>query len=164
MNCYLLKGVVLVIAAATSDCIVAEPSDSELRFPLGRTGHLCKEPIYPAAALRSETQGRTTVRFTVSESGEIVNAEVEVSAGDTREHKLLDQAFTAPRPLDDARLHEALLELLQHEGVVVYAPGSPPVIGSRASEKHLPEGMISALGAGVIVETGHALRSVLFGR
>lgn len=72
-------------------------------------------------------------------------------------------SFVLPRPVDDARLYEALLELLKHEGVVVCAPGSPPVIGSSASEKHLPEGMSSALGAGVIVETGNALRSALFG-
>ena len=72
-------------------------------------------------------------------------------------------SFTVPRPVDDVRLYEALLVLLQHEGVVVYAPGSPPVVGSAASAKHLPEGMSSSLGAAVVVETGTALRSALFG-
>ena len=72
-------------------------------------------------------------------------------------------SFTVSRPVDDVRLYKALLLLLQHEGVVVYAPGSPPVIGAAASEKHLPEGLKSSLGGAVIVETGNALRSALFG-
>ena len=72
-------------------------------------------------------------------------------------------SFAVLRPVDDPRLYGALLELLRQEGVVVYAPESPPVIGCTESEKHLPEDMSSALGPGVVVESGSALRSALFG-
>jgi hypothetical protein len=72
-------------------------------------------------------------------------------------------SLCVPRPVADPRLYAALLELLQHEGVVVYAPGSAPVFGDPASERHLPEGMRSALGIGVVVETVDALKNALFG-
>ncbi len=71
-------------------------------------------------------------------------------------------SFNVMRPVDDARFYEALLQILQYEGVVVYTPGSPPVLGLAASVKHLPEGMSSALGPGVVVQTAIALRTALF--
>jgi hypothetical protein len=71
-------------------------------------------------------------------------------------------SFSIARPVDDPSLYEALLRLLHHEGIVVYAPGSPPVLGHPESVGHLPEGMTDALGAGVIVYSASALKDALF--
>ncbi|MDX2221454.1 MAG: energy transducer TonB [Rhodospirillaceae bacterium] len=48
-------------------------------------------PAYPAAALRAQVAGTTTIRFTIDASGKMVSAEVVRSAGPSREHKLLDR-------------------------------------------------------------------------
>jgi TonB family protein len=50
-----------------------------------------RQPPYPAAALRSEQQGRTAVAFTITETGKIENSTVYRSSG----HELLDQAALA---------------------------------------------------------------------
>jgi TonB family protein len=52
----------------------------------------CPTPDYPAAALRSLAQGETRVRVTVDERGHVTQAELVQSSGDSREHRLLDQA------------------------------------------------------------------------
>jgi TonB family protein len=49
---------------------------------------LRKPPIYPAAALRSEQQGRTVFVFTVNDDGQPGDAVVSVSSG----HAALDEA------------------------------------------------------------------------
>lgn len=69
--------------------------------------------------------------------------------------------FALARPVDDPRLFQALYKVLQLEGVVVYAPGSPPVLGHPASALHLPADMAAALGPSVWVDSARALRSAL---
>ena len=52
----------------------------------------CPQPTYPAAARRAHAEGTTRIRFQVSATGAVERAEVERSAGSSREHRLLDQA------------------------------------------------------------------------
>jgi TonB family protein len=47
---------------------------------------------YPRDALRAEAAGRVRVRFGLNQSGEVTHTEILRSAGNSREHKLLDQA------------------------------------------------------------------------
>jgi len=52
----------------------------------------CPLPAYPPAARRALAEGSSRIRFQVSASGAVERAEVERSAGPTREHRLLDEA------------------------------------------------------------------------
>jgi periplasmic protein TonB len=45
----------------------------------------------PAAAVKAEARGETTIKFTVGADGKLQNAEVTKSAGASREHRLLDR-------------------------------------------------------------------------
>jgi protein TonB len=51
----------------------------------------CEKPEYPSAAARAEATGTTKIRFVVDASGVVSKAEVERSAGASREHRLLDR-------------------------------------------------------------------------
>ena len=52
----------------------------------------CDKPEYPAAAQRADATGTTKIRFTVDANGAVAKAEVERSAGSSREHRMLDRA------------------------------------------------------------------------
>jgi TonB family protein len=82
----------IVFASASSAVSVAQAVAPELTFPLGKSGFVCEAPYYPAAALRANAQGSSTIRYVVNENNEIVAAEIQVSSGGTREHKLLDRS------------------------------------------------------------------------
>jgi len=53
----------------------------------------CERPTYPAAALRAEAKGTTTVRFAIDASGRVDPSKtvIERPSGGSREHKLLDR-------------------------------------------------------------------------
>jgi protein TonB len=51
----------------------------------------CEKPEYPSAAARAEATGITKIRFVVDASGSVSKAEVQQSAGASREHRLLDR-------------------------------------------------------------------------
>lgn len=51
----------------------------------------CTKPEYNAATRRAEAQGTVVVKYTMDVSGVITEAEVERSAGMSREHKMLDR-------------------------------------------------------------------------
>jgi protein TonB len=50
---------------------------------------------YPAAAVRAEATGMTTIRFTVGADGRVTGSEVIKSSGPSREHKQLDRVALA---------------------------------------------------------------------
>lgn len=52
----------------------------------------CEKPEYPSAATRAEATGVTKIRFTVDATGKVSKADLEKSAGSSREHRLLDRA------------------------------------------------------------------------
>lgn len=51
----------------------------------------CEKPEFPAAAIRAEATGTTKIRFVVDSEGRVSKADVESSAGASREHRLLDR-------------------------------------------------------------------------
>lgn len=53
--------------------------------------NVCDKPEYNAAARRAEASGTVTVVYTMDTNGIISEANVEKSAGPTREHKMLDR-------------------------------------------------------------------------
>jgi hypothetical protein len=59
--------------------------------------------------------------------------------------------MSVSRPAGDLRLWDALLSILRMGPVVMYWPGSPPIIAGSNSER-VPRGIVEALGEPVVVE------------
>ncbi len=75
----------------------------------------CEKPEYPAAAIRQEATGISKIRFTIDATGAVTKAEIERSAGMSREHRLLDK--TAVEALSKCRFKPGVDE----QGKPVYA-------------------------------------------
>ncbi len=56
------------------------------------------QPIYPPAAVRAGAQGDTVLRLSIDAAGHARSVDVVRSAGDSPEHKLLDQAAAEALP------------------------------------------------------------------
>jgi len=50
------------------------------------------------------------------------------------------------RPCEDPRLWQALIELLRMGSVVMYWPGSPPIIANDISSSSLPKDIVDSFG------------------
>ena len=72
--------------------VAAPPAPRALAVPARIDVNSCDKPEYPAAALRAEATGTSKIRFTVDATGVVSKAEIERSAGPSREHRLLDRA------------------------------------------------------------------------
>jgi TonB family protein len=96
----------VLMATAATHCWAAEavplPSMS-----FSQT-YQCDDPVMPFAALRKGAAGRTEISFRVGDDGSIADVQVAASAGETREHKLLDVAslqhvrscrYVGPKPV-----------------------------------------------------------------
>jgi periplasmic protein TonB len=63
---------------------------------------------YPAAAVRAQTKGETTVRITVDGQGKLTAAEIIKSSGPSREHRALDRIVL--QKLSDCRFRPGVDE------------------------------------------------------
>lgn len=83
-----------------------------------KTSDGCR-PSYPAGAIRARAKGTTQLRMTVDSTGHVKAVEIVRSAGDTPEHKMLDDAAAAalsgcpyvPGTDEDGRPISTLIEI-----------------------------------------------------
>ena len=79
----------------------APPAPTRQAVPARIDVSSCEKPEYPPAATRAEATGVTKIRFVVDAEGRVSKAEIERSAGVSREHRLLDR--TAVEALSKCR-------------------------------------------------------------
>jgi hypothetical protein len=60
--------------------------------------------------------------------------------------------FMVSHPAEDIRFWGALLAILQMGSVVMFWPGSPPLVAHKSDLEPLPEEMIEALGEPISIE------------
>ena len=65
------------------------------------------------------------------------------------------------RPCGDLRLWDALLSVLRMGRVVIFWPGSPPIVSDAVLASELPKDMTNALGRVRIVTSGEDFLSLL---
>jgi len=65
--------------------------------------------------------------------------------------------FMISRPCGDLRFWNGLFSILQMGKIVIFWPGSPPVLAAGAKPEDLPAGMVEALGEAVYVGSGAEL-------
>jgi outer membrane biosynthesis protein TonB len=107
----------LLLVAANAGPAHATDAASAPMMSLAQT-YACKAAEMPLAALRKGASGRTEVAFRVNEDASITEATVTASAGDSREHKMLDIVsrdhvqsckYVGPRPKPHAGIYRVAL-------------------------------------------------------
>ncbi len=69
--------------------------------------------------------------------------------------------FMVSRPAGDIRFWQALLKILQMGSVVMFWPGSPPLIAGKGNPEQIPEEMIESLGEPIYVERAEEFLELL---